>query len=106
PGRPATARLLALAHEPLARGADERHRLGEQDAHRVAQRDRLLVGGTADLNLRERSRCQLDGGVQRQRRELLALRLLHRLRLLLSELAQPTEKILGVAAERESGSTF
>ena len=33
----------ALAHEALAGGADERHRLGEEHAHRVAQRDRLLV---------------------------------------------------------------
>ena len=59
-----------------------------------------------DLDLRERRRGQLDGGVQGQRRELLALRLLHRLRLLLCELAQPAQEILRVAAERESESTF
>ena len=58
-----------------------------------------------DLDLRERRRGQLDGGVQGQRRELLALRLLHRLRLLLGELAQPAQEILGVAAERESEAT-
>ena len=34
----------ALAHESLAGGADERHRLGEEDPHRVTQRRRLLVG--------------------------------------------------------------
>ena len=60
-----------------------------------------------DLNLRERSRGQLDRGVQGQRRELLALRLLHRLGLLLGELAQSAQQILGIAAEREaSESTF
>ncbi len=36
-------RVLALAHEPLAGGADERHRLGEEDAHRVSERAGLLV---------------------------------------------------------------
>jgi hypothetical protein len=35
---------------------------------------------------------------------LLALRLLHRLGLLLRELAQTAEEILGVAAERETES--
>ena len=40
----APGRVRLLAHEPLAGGADERHRLGEEHAHRVAQRDRLLVG--------------------------------------------------------------
>ena len=34
---------LALAHEALAGGADERDRLGEEHAHGVAQRERLLV---------------------------------------------------------------
>ena len=58
------------------------------------------------LDLRERRRGQLDGGVQGQRRVLLALRLLHRLRLLLCELAQSAQEILRVAAERESESTF
>ena len=52
----------------------------------------------------ERRGGQLDRGVQRQRRELLALRLLHRLGLLLGELAQPAEQVLGIAAERESES--
>ena len=62
--------------------------------------------GPSMPHLRERGRGQLDGGVQRQRRELLALRLLHRLRLLLRELAQPAQEILGIAAERKSESTF
>ena len=57
------------------------------------------------LNLRERRGGQLDGGVERQRRELLALRLLHRLGLLLGELAQPAQEILRVAAEREASES-
>src|SRR5579871_6545408 len=81
-------RGLALLHEPLARGADERHRLGEQDAHRVAQGDRLLVDAALRLDLLERGGRELDSGVERQRRELLALRLLDGLRLRLRELAQ------------------
>ena len=97
---------LRLAHEPLACSAHERHRLGEQHAHRIAHRDRLLFGAARHLNLGERSRGQLDGGVESQRRELLALSLLHRLRLLLCELTQSAQEILRVAAERESESTF
>jgi hypothetical protein len=91
-----------LAHEALACGADERHRLGEEHAHRVAERDRLLVGAPLHLDLRERGGGQLDGGVQRQRRELLALRLLNRLRLLLGELAQAPQEIFRVAAQRKA----
>ena len=94
-------RRVTFAHEALARRADERDRLGEEHAHRVAQGDRLLVGVPATCDLRERRRGQLDRGVQGQRRELLALRLLHRLGLLLGELAQAAQEILGVAAERE-----
>ena len=91
----------------MAGGAHERHRLGEQHAHRVAHRERLPVDGALELQLRERRGGQLDGGVQGQRRELLALRLLHRLGLLLGEFAQAAQEILGVAAEREaSESTF
>src|SRR5262249_49755469 len=55
-----------------------------------------------DCDLRERRRGQLDRRVQRQRRELLALGLLHRLGLLLGELAQAPEEVLRVAPERES----
>ncbi len=55
----------------------------------------------------ERSRRQLDRRVQGQRRELLALRLLHVLGLLLGELAQPAHQVLRVTPERESeASTF
>src|SRR5260221_9806495 len=103
----AIVRVLRLAHEPLARGADERHRLGEEQPHCVAERNRLLVDRALRLQLGERGGGQLDGSVQRQRRELLALRLLHGLRLLLRELAQPAHQIVGVAPERESeASTF
>ena len=56
-------------------------------------------GVPATCDLRERRRGQLDRRVQRQRRELLALGLLHRLGLLLGELAQAAEEILRVAAE-------
>src|SRR5581483_11142898 len=94
----------ALAHETLAGGADERDRLGEEHAHRIAQGERLLVGAALDGDLRERGGRQLDGGVQRQRGELLALRLLHRLGLLLGELAKAAQQILGVAAEGKSES--
>ncbi len=52
----------------------------------------------------KRGRRQLDGGVQGQRRELLALRLLHRLGLLRGELLEPAKQLLGVTAERESES--
>src|SRR5579884_3545356 len=103
---PAPRGELLLAHEALARGADERHRLGEEHAHRVAQRERLLVGPARDLHLRQRGGRQLDGGVQRQRRELLALCFLHGLRLLLGELAQPAEEILRIASERKAHPAF
>ena len=99
-------RRLALAHEPLAGCADERYRLGKEHAHRVAHRNRLFFGAALNVHLRERSRGELDGGVEGQRRVLLALRLLHRLRLLLRELAQPAQEILRIAAERETESTF
>src|SRR5581483_6885328 len=92
----------ALAHEPLAGGADEGHRLGEQHAHRVAQGDRLLVDAALHLHLLQRRRGQLHRGVEGQRRELLALRLLDAFCLALGELAQPAQQILRVAPERES----
>src|SRR5713226_9561655 len=44
-----------LAHEPLARGAHERHRLGEEQPHGVAERDRLLVDAALRLHLGERA---------------------------------------------------
>jgi hypothetical protein len=93
-----------LAHEALARGADERHRLGEQHAHRVAEGERLRVGAAFDVDLLERRCGQLDGRVERQRGELLALRLLHRLRLLFGELAQAAQEIFGIAAERKTAA--
>src|SRR5207247_2043596 len=80
-------------------------RLGEQHAHRIAHRDRLLVDRTLRLNLRERGCGQLHRGVERQRRELLALCFLHRFGLLLRELAQPAQEILRIAAEREPSET-
>ena len=92
-------------HEPLAGRAHQRDRLGEEHAHRVAEGDRLLVDRAARLHLLERGGRQLDRGVQRQRRELLALRLLDRLGLLLGELAQATEQILRIAAEGEAAET-
>src|ERR1700751_4965361 len=96
---------LRLAHEALAGGADERHRLGEEHAHRVPQGDRLLVDPALRLDLLERRRGQLDRGVERERCELLALCLLDALGLLLRELAQPAHEIVGVAAEWESESS-
>src|SRR5262249_43314729 len=78
---------LPLAHEALAGSAHERDRLGEEHAHGVAKRDCLLVDAALRLYLSERRGGELDGGVERQRRELLALRFLHVLGLLLGELA-------------------
>ena len=101
-GRPRALR----AHEALAGGRDERHGLREEHAHRVAQRERLLLRVPGDLTRDERRRRQLDRGVERERRELLPLRLLDRLRLLLRELAQPAEDLLGIAAEREEAAAF
>src|SRR5439155_23158781 len=94
--------VLPFAHEALAGRADERHRLGEQHAHRIAQRDRLLVRRPRGLELTECSGGELDRSVQRQGRELLALRLLHRLRLLLRKLAEAAQEIFGIAAEGEA----
>ena len=64
----AAASNSALAHETLARSTDERHGLGEEHAHGVAQRNSLLVDAAARLHLLQRCRRQLDRGVQRQRR--------------------------------------
>src|SRR5207253_10559728 len=79
---------LAFAHEALPGGAHERDRLREQDAHGIAERDCLFVRSPRRLELRECSAGQFHGGVESQRRELLALSLLHRLGLLFGELAQ------------------
>ena len=90
------------AHEALTGCRDERHRLGEQHAHRITQSERLRVGRAFDLHLAKRRRSELDRSRERQGRELLALRLLHGIRLLLGELAERAEEILGIApAERE-----
>jgi hypothetical protein len=102
PGADLLEELFADAPEALARGADERHRLGEEHPHGVAHRDGLCVGRPVERDLREGRGRQLDGRVQRERRELLALRLLHVLRLLLGELTQPAQQIFGVAPKRES----
>jgi ferritin len=58
------------------------------------------------LNLLERGRGQLDRGVERERRELLALRLVYSFRLLLGELAQAPHQLLGIAAERKTELTL
>src|SRR5579864_5757740 len=97
--------ILRLAHEALTGCTDERNRLREEDAHRVPQGDRLLVDAARGLNLLERRGGQLDRGVERERRELLALRFLHALGLLLRKLAETAHQILGVAPERESEAT-
>ena len=71
---------------------------------RIASRSAIVCSSAPprNLHLGQRRRGQLDGGVERQRRELLALRFLHRLRLLLRELAQTAQEILGIATERKS----
>jgi hypothetical protein len=58
------------------------------------------------LDARESGGGQLDRGVQRQRRELLALRVRNRLRLLLGELAQSAHQFLGVAPEGKREAAF
>src|SRR5436190_2579973 len=83
-----------LAHEALARGADERYCLREEDPHRVAQGDRLLVRPAVHGDATERRRGEIDGRVQRQRGELLALGLLDGLRLLRRELTQSAHELL------------
>src|SRR6266576_1939225 len=90
--------------QPTARRAHERNCLGEEHAHRVAQCEGLLVARALDVDLRQGRGGQLDGGVQRQRRELLTLRLLHRLRLLLGELAQAAQQIFGIPAELKASA--
>ena len=71
---------------------------------RIASRSATACSSiaAARLHLLQRGGGQLDGGVQRQRRELLALRLLHRLGLLRRELLDPAQELLGIAAEREA----
>ena len=56
---------------------------------RIASRIAIVCSstGAVELDLRERRGGQLDRRVQGERRELLALRLLHRFGLLLRELA-------------------
>ena len=93
---------LSLSHETLAGCADQRDGLGEENTHRVAEGDRLLVGPALHGHLPEGGGRQVDRGVQGQRRELLALRLLNRLRLLLGELAEAAQEILGISSERKA----
>ena len=71
---------------------------------RMASRSAIACSSTPPLRLHllQRRRGQLDGGVERERRELLALSLLHALGLLLGELTQAAHQIVGIAAERES----
>ncbi len=92
--------------EALAGRADERHCLREENAHRVTERDRLLVGPAGGVDPTQRRAGQLDGRAQRQRRELLALSLGDRLRLARGELLKVAHELVRVASERESERTF
>src|SRR5438132_5476376 len=98
--------MLSLAHEALTRRADERDCLREEHPHGVAERDRLLVGRSGRLQLRERGAGQFDRSVQSQRGELLALGLVHGRSLLFRELPQAAEEILRIPTEREVESAF
>src|SRR5918994_6896363 len=100
------AERSALMHEALAGRADQRHGLWKEDAHRVAERHRLLLGAPRDVHLGEPRPGELDGRVEGQRGELLPLGVLDVLGLLLRELAQAPEEILRVASERESEAAF
>src|SRR3954468_6569100 len=95
-----------LAHEPLAGRAHQRDRLGKQDAHGVAKRNCLLVRAARRRDLLEGGGRQLNGRVQRQGRELLALRLLHGLGLAGRELLQIPHELVGIAAAEEAEATF
>src|SRR4029450_6928545 len=90
----------------LASWCAKRDRLGEEPAHRVPELERLLVARSGGRDLRERRVRQFHRGVEGQRRVLLALGLLHPLGLLLGELAQAPQDLLGVAAERKEASAF
>src|ERR1044072_8936254 len=96
------------AHRPtpppqtLPRRGDQRDGSRKEDAHGISERTRLLVRPAGRAHLLQRGRGQLDCGVKGQSRELLALSLLHRLRLLLGELAQAAHQILGISAERKA----
>ena len=70
---------------------------------RIASRSAAACssGPPVGCDLLQRGRGELDGGAQRQRRELLALRLLDALRLGLRELAQPAQDLLRVTARTE-----
>ena len=95
-----------LRHEALTGGGDQRDRLGKENAHRVAEGECLLVDRAGDRDLTEGGLRQLHGGPERQRRELLALGVLDPVGLLLGELPEPLEEILGITAERKEPSTF
>jgi hypothetical protein len=64
----------------------------------------LLVGAAFDVHALERSAGEVDGRVQRKRRELLALSLGDRLRLACRELLEAPHELVGVTAERKSES--
>ena len=96
------AGVVRVAHQALAGCADERNRLGEEHAHRVAQRECLLVDRALRLHLAERGRGELDRGVERLLREVLRLHFLGLLALLLHHLLERAHELLGVAPERES----
>ena len=75
---------------------------------RIASRRAIACssGPPRHLHALERGGGQVDGRVQRQRRELLALGLGDRLRLLLGELAQRAHQVVRVAPEREAETAF
>jgi bacterioferritin B len=90
----------------LPRRRDERDGFGEQDPHGISHRDRLDVRRSFHVQLLQSRGRQLNGRVQRQRRELLTLRFVHGLGLLLRKLSQASHELLGIAPEREAKSTF
>ena len=75
---------------------------------RIASRRAIACSSAppSRLHLRERGGGELNRGVQRQRRELLALRLGDRLGLLLGKLAQPAHQVVGIAPDREAEAAF
>ena len=71
---------------------------------RIASRSAIACSSTPPVGWTCASAAAVSSTAvfERQRRELLALRLLHALGLLLGELAQAAQELLGIAAERET----
>ena len=75
---------------------------------RIASRSAIACSSAAPWGFSCESAAPVSSTAvfKRQCGELLALRLVHGLGLLLGELAEPSQELLGVTAERKSEATF